>query len=256
MPAKVTLAVALTLSILLAPEVAHAGETAEAIVDSSGRTSVSAKDWMDGTPQASGPACTWRPGSLTGGFQAGQSKIENGRYYRIWVKTCPEGSVTEVWVPDISPRELAQEHEQEIIDQIPELMPQFAPPLKPQYKGHPTHIWFTAKDLKPRMTTASVPQISITLTATPINTVFHTGSNAGDFDCKAIPKALGECDFTYTETSKDAPDLQFEAGVTVRWKISYTVSGGGGAGDLTPVNKKTPIRIMVAKIQTLGGAAP
>jgi hypothetical protein len=257
MPTKIALALALTCWMLVASEIAHAGASGGVVVDSSGRTTVGAKDWMDGTPQSSGPACSWRPGGLSGGFQSGQTKFEDGRYYPVWVKTCPDGTVSEVWVPDISPGELAKAHEKEVIDQIPALLPQFAPPLKPQYKGYPTHIWFTAKDLKPVTVTASVPQISITLTATPINTVFNSGSSDGDFDCTNVPKALGECDFTYKETSKDAPDLQFEAGVTVRWKISYSVTGGaGGSVDLKPFEKTTPIRIMVAKIQAVGGAAP
>ena len=255
MRVKVGPAFVIFVAVLLPPRVAFAGFGGTTTVDETGREVVSVRDWIEGTAQGSGPACVWRPGGLTGGYQAGQTRIETGHYFRLWTKTCPNGTVTEIWVPDISPAELAQAHAQEIIDQIPKLTPQFAPPLKPQYVGFATHIWFTANDLKPKTTTASVPQLSITLTATPTNVIFNSASTNGDLDCTTIPTKIGDCDFTYRETSKNAPDLQFEAGVTIQWNITYATTDGQ-SGTLQPIHIKTPIRIAVAQIQTINGTAP
>jgi hypothetical protein len=127
-------------------------------------------------------------------------------------------------------------------------------PIGVQYRTWPTNIYFMPDQLAVRAATATLPSgfvISVQPVATKVT--FHPGTSDGEaFVCPTVPLAVDQCQYTYRETSKDAEDLKFFAGVSIEWGFVFT-SSGPGTMTFPPETLTQPMRIPVAKIQIIGG---
>ena len=131
-------------------------------------------------------------------------------------------------------------------------VPWLAPPGL-QYKSWPTDIYFRPEQLTVPATTATLPS-GFVVSVQPVARVvtFHPGVSDGeDFVCPMLPVAFEQCRYTYWEKSKDARDLKFVAGVSIEWGFLFS-STGLGSVTFPPETLVQPLRIPVAKIQTVG----
>ena len=101
--------------------------------------------------------------------------------------------------------------------------------------------------------TATLPS-RFAISVQPVASVvtFDPGTSDGeDFVCPMLPVAFEQCRYTYWETSKDAKDLKFFASVSITWNFVFS-STGPGSVTFPPATLVEPLRIPVAKIQTIG----
>ncbi len=126
-------------------------------------------------------------------------------------------------------------------------------PVGVQYRSWPTNIYFKPEQLTAPPATATLPS-GFAITVQPVANVvtFHPGTSDGEaFVCPTLPVAVEQCQYTYWETSKDADDLKFFAGVSIEWSFVFS-STGPGTVTFPPETLDQPLRIPVAKIQTVG----
>ncbi len=126
-------------------------------------------------------------------------------------------------------------------------------PIGLQYRSWPTNIYFMPEQLTVPAATATLSS-GFAISIQPVAKVvtFHSGTSDGEpFVCPKLPVAVMECQYTYRETSKDAEDLKFFAGVSIEWDFVFSSTGPGTVA--FPSETLTqPMRIPVAKIQTIG----
>jgi hypothetical protein len=126
-------------------------------------------------------------------------------------------------------------------------------PIGVQYRSWPTNIYFTPAQLTVSAATATLPS-GFFISVQPVATVvtFHPGTSDGEaFVCPTVPVAVEQCQYTYRETSKNADELKFFAGVSIEWDFVFT-SSGPGTITFPSATLDQPMRIPVAKIQTIG----
>ncbi len=126
-------------------------------------------------------------------------------------------------------------------------------PVGVQYRSWPTNIYFKPEQLTAPPATATLPS-GFAIGVQPVAKVvtFHPGTSDGEaFVCPTLPVAVEQCQYTYWETSKDADDLKFFAGVSIEWAFVFS-STGPGTVTFPPETLNQPLRISVAKIQTVG----
>jgi hypothetical protein len=131
-------------------------------------------------------------------------------------------------------------------------LPLLAPPGL-QYRSWPTDIYFKPEQLTVPAATATLPS-GFVVSVQPVARVvtFDPGTSDGeDFVCPMLPVAFEQCRYTYRETSKDAADLKFFASVSIEWGFVFR-STGPGSVTFPPETLVQPMRIPVAKIQTVG----
>ena len=131
-------------------------------------------------------------------------------------------------------------------------VPLLAPPGL-QYKSWPTDVYFKPEQLTVPAVTATLPS-RFAISVQPVASVvtFDPGTSDGeDFVCPMLPVAFEQCRYTYRETSKDAKDLKFFASVSITWNFVFS-STGPGSVTFPPATLVEPLRIPVAKIQTIG----
>jgi hypothetical protein len=126
-------------------------------------------------------------------------------------------------------------------------------PVGLQYKSWPTNIYFKPEQLTAPASTATLPS-GFVVSVQPVAKVvtFHPGTSDGEaFVCPMLPIAIEQCHYTYRETSKDAKDLKFFAGVSIEWGFVFS-STGPGTVTFPSETLDQPLRIPVAKIQIIG----
>jgi hypothetical protein len=131
-------------------------------------------------------------------------------------------------------------------------VPLLAPPGL-QYRSWPTDVYFKPEQLTVPAVTATLPS-GFAISVQPVASVvtFDPGTSDGeDFVCPMLPVAFEQCRYTYRETSKDATDLKFFASVSITWNFVFS-STGPGSVTFPPATLVEPLRIPVAKIQTIG----
>jgi hypothetical protein len=131
-------------------------------------------------------------------------------------------------------------------------VPLLAPPGL-QYRSWPTDVYFKPEQLTVPAVTATLPS-GFAVSVQPVASVvtFDPGTSDGEnFVCPMLPVAFEQCRYTYRETSKNAPDLKFFASVSITWNFVFS-STGPGSVTFPPATLVEPLRIPVAKIQTIG----
>jgi hypothetical protein len=174
-------------------------------------------------------------------------------------------SATIVWLPRrADPRAMADRAEQ----YLPLPAPQISTSPAADHLlvvGLPTWLWVDPSSWKPLSSTVSVTGVTVTVTAVPERVVWQTGdgqtvvcrgpSRAYD---PAIPdeQQSTDCSHVYRQTSETAPGHAFQLTATTEWRVSWTVSGATGGGDLGVVRRTSaPVPVRVGEVQTVNVAS-
>jgi hypothetical protein len=137
-------------------------------------------------------------------------------------------------------------------------------PVGEQLVSLPTWLWLDRDQWQPRSATASVPGISVTVTATPARVEWSMGDgmtvtcegSGTPFPVSGDPRAASpDCGHTYTRSSAGLSNEAFPVTARVFWRIAW--SGGGEAGSLPDLQTTSSTALRVAESQALvtGGGA-
>ena len=102
--------------------------------------------------------------------------------------------------------------------------------------------------------------MSVTVTALPSSVTWDMGT--GDrVVCRGPGRAYDprrweeeqatDCSYTYRRSSAGQPNQRFPVRATMTWRVSWTVSGIAGGGDLGEVSRSTSFGLRVAEGQAL-----
>lgn len=181
-----------------------------------------------------------------------------------YVRSCqgPDGrqdAYGVVFVPDaVDPLTLAQE----ALRRLPLPLPSVGtspPPDRDQVVHVPTWLW-VEDAWAPVSATASVPGVSVTVTAVPDSVAWEMG-NGDSVVCdgpgtpydpsRPDAEQSTDCSYTYTASSAGQPGERFTVTATQRWRVTWTAIGVAGGGDLGTVSRSTQFTLRVAEGQAL-----
>ena len=203
-------------------------------------------------PGTGGPSCAWTLLSLPG--QSGTwdpYRDSSGILWQAWSKACTGQPTLTYWVPVLPPSSVVPEYRDDIIRMIPETLPVWSPLMPTQYVSYPTYVWLEKAKTVDIVLPVLIPSVSATMTAKVGKVVFNPGIDADAVTCAGVPLKRKDCAYTYRQTSKDEPNLRYQASVSVTWDISWTASTGE-SGTLAPFVATADMPIAVAKIQAVG----
>lgn len=223
----------------------------------------------------SGTACRWAPetayDSSTGtGSRTPITMRLNGLRYRLFNRTC-NGRRRLVWIPQLSPRQLATQSSLLVYGKLPRPGFRFAPSTDDAVVKVGTWIWTDPSAWKPVTATAWIPTptgiIWTRTTATPITMRFdtddavHMGGGRGNTTClgPGVPwtpvagdTASSPCSYTYRHASSSRPGGRFPATMSITWAITWTSNVGAG-GILPPYTNSANLTVRVRELQALVG---
>lgn len=231
-----------------------------------------------GTPPRSGSsggsACTWRM-LVTFDSSIGRttniSRVVSGIRYDLYERRC--GAVfTDVWIPRLSPSQLARSAAVSAQARLPAPVANFAPVADSVVVKLPVWFWVESSWWTPVSATAWIPTALGTLwartTATPVRVKFWTqddaspdGPGTGSTSCAGPGRpwqvALGDeavsaCSYTFAHSSGSRPSGRFVGVVGVEWRISWTSSTGAG-GMLPSHTTASFVTTRVGELQALVG---
>lgn len=130
-----------------------------------------------------------------------------------------------------------------------------------QLVGVPTWLWVSG-GWAPRTAVASVPGVSVTVLAEPVQVSWDMG-DGGRLVCdgpgrafdRRLPEAAQstDCSYAYSESSAGQPGERFMVTGTVTWRVSWSAAGVAGGGDLGEVTRSAAVPLRVAEGQALIG---
>lgn len=154
--------------------------------------------------------------------------------------------------PFVSPRDVADG----VLDRMNLPLPQ--PRISPagdQVVNLPMWAWLEGWTV--RQETATVPGVSVTVTATPTKAVWTFGDGTtvtcngpGTAWSPSLPQDP-PCGHTFKRSSASTVDRSFHVKVAVTWTASYVVAGGAGGGALPAVVRTTEFAVRVAEVQAV-----
>ena len=125
----------------------------------------------------------------------------------------------------------------------------------------PTWLWINGGLWKSRSVTASAGGVTATATATPVDVVWGMGEGhqtvcAGPgtpYDTSRPASAQStNCSYTWTTSSAGQPNSSFAVSATVEWRVTWTVIGAVGGGNLGIVDSPTStVAMRVAEVQAI-----
>lgn len=122
----------------------------------------------------------------------------------------------------------------------------------------PTWLWIDRGPWEARSATASVPGVSVTVTATPARVEWSMGDGSTvtcDWPGTPYPRdgdpraASPDCGHTYARSSAGLPGQAFPVSATVSWDIAW--AGGGQTGTLPDLQTTGSAAFRVAESQAL-----
>jgi hypothetical protein len=184
------------------------------------------------------------------------------------VKTCfaPTGQEISYALIPVGPRRNVTRLAAQAMRQLPLTAPQVAtsPPVgRDQLVNLPTWLWLT-NGWQVRSATASLPGVSVTVTAQPQRVVWEMG-NGDQVVCpgpgrryeprRSAAVQSTDCSYTYRRSSARQPDQRYRVSATTVWRVTWSATGAAGGGDLGEVSRSTSFGLRVAEGQTLVTAA-
>lgn len=247
--------------------VAFASDTASADTSSAVITDNSGADVVAGTlrsergERASSEAvhCTYRALSLSPDAKVydldGNPLVVDGtgQWYEKWCGTDFHGAV---YVSRVDPLDLLAEARSRLNLPLPQ--PQLSPAGE-QLVNLRTWLWIRPEDWRPLAASAGVPGITVTVVASPHTAVWSMGDGTL-LECGpgtvynasvSASEQSTDCSHTYERSSAAQPGHTYSVSVTVRWRLSWTVDGGTGGGDLGTIARTTSLRVPVAEVQAV-----
>jgi hypothetical protein len=130
------------------------------------------------------------------------------------------------------------------------------PADRQQLPNLPTWLWLDRESWGPRTATASIPGLSVTVTAVPVMVTWTMG-DGGRVVCDGPgtpfdPARQPSCDYTYRRSSAGEPAGRFTVTATTTWNIIWTASGSvTGGGTLPPLARSAQTALAVAEVQAI-----
>lgn len=187
----------------------------------------------------------------------------------------------------VSPRQLATEAVQSLQAPVPALQmspPTLTNPNAWQYVNIPTWVWVATTQWVALHATASVPGVSVTATAVPIQLVltYQAGGGvnegagateqvvcdgpgtpysavlaAAENPQQPIMAASPDCGWTWERSAAGSADEKLQVTATIVYKASWAVSGAAGGGGLGTINSPTATyQVTVGEIESLNTGGP
>jgi hypothetical protein len=168
-----------------------------------------------------------------------------------------------LWVPDsqpaVAPAVLAQTARRYLPLPAPGIRTSPAVSVD-QVVNVPTWLWVDPATWGPRSATASVPNETATVTATPVSVTWTLGDGSrvvchgpgtpytGGDPARPSP----DCGHLYRRSSAGQPGLRYPVTATTSWRISWVASGVVAAsGSLAPLARTATTTLRVAEAQTV-----
>jgi hypothetical protein len=192
---------------------------------------------------------------------------EEGAYYTA---SCHWGAISyqnwmtifNLWVPAdrpaVAPAVLAQTARRYL--PLPPPGIRTSPAAAVQVVNVPTWLWVDPATWGPRSATASVPNETATVTATPVSVTWTMGdgrrvvcSGPGTPYTGGDPAAPSpDCGHVYRRSSAGQAGLRYPVTATTSWRISWVASGVVAAsGTLEPLARTATTSLRVAEAQTV-----
>ena len=170
----------------------------------------------------------------------------------------PPGGTGYVFISTVDPAVLAEQAKRTLPLTPPDV--QTSPSADDdQLVGVPTWLW-VGDAWAPRSATASLPGVSVTVTATPGSVVWDMG-NGDRVVCQSPGTAydpdrpngeqVTDCSYTYSRSSAHQPGQRYPVTATMTWEVSWTASGVAGGGSLGALSRSTTFGLRVAEAQAL-----
>lgn len=200
------------------------------------------------------------------------TKVVNGIRYRLYERIARDGSSTLVWIPMVTPTQLARQAAVQVRSLLPVPRPRLAPPADAGVVTVGTWVWLDATNWVPVSVYAWIPtetgSVWARTTATPVVLNFSTeddgtptGTRRGIVSCRGPGRvwqpsdgdhAVSACMYTYRHASTSRPNGVFAAAVSVQWRIVWTSNAGSG-GTLPNEIVSAPLSVKVDELQALVG---
>ena len=174
------------------------------------------------------------------------------------------GPVGLTWVPAgrpaVPPAVLAQEAARLVAAPAPSI--QLNPPAGSDHLVNlESWLWVDPSTWGPRSATASVPNESATVVATPVSVTWTMGDGAKvtcrgpgvPYDPNRPPEGQRtNCSHTYKRSSAGQPGQRYAVSATTTWSLSWTATGVVTAsGTLPPLLRTTTTTLRVAEAQAI-----
>ena len=218
-----------------------------------------------GTPSGGGSSspsnCTYNFVAVEAGtpiFDVDGTPINTDRSGKWYEKQCGSVYYGLIFVPAgtagpvVSPRDVADG----VLDRMNLPLPQ--PRISPagdQLVNLPMWVWL--EGWTTRQESASVPGVSVTVTAKPTKAVWTFGDGT-TLTCQGPGVAWTPtsppnppCGHTFKRSSATTRDRTYSVKVAITWNASYTVAGGAGGGPLPAVVRTTEFAVRVAEVQAV-----
>ena len=191
---------------------------------------------------------------------------QQGRWFTVACKRpdSPEYTYTLRYIPlrsvqGVQPVDLAEEARRQL--QLPQPEIRTSPPGgTDSVVGVPVYLWVPAETWEAEEATAEIPGVAVAVRAEPDRTVWDMG-NGDQVLCLGLTDAWdpavsedaqpSRCRYSYRTTSAGQPNEQFTLTATVYWKVSWSVVGAPGGGDLGEIGRSATTAVRVAQIQTV-----
>jgi hypothetical protein len=142
---------------------------------------------------------------------------------------------------------------------VPAPLPRLSPPADvPHLVGMPEWLAVDPASLAPVEVTASVPGVTVTLTASPVATVWDPGDGTAPFGCAGAGDAWSpgaaspSCTHTYQWSStRSDPGGTYAASVSTLWDLEWACAPACGSGTLPQVTRASGYDLLVRQGQAL-----
>jgi hypothetical protein len=209
------------------------------------------------TPTAGGPALTFTASCMDPAAVSTPLNL-NVRFMIPVPADRPPGSPQPAAQTAVSPAVLARQAYRFLPLPTPAIRTN-PPADRQQLANLPTWLWLGRTSWGPRTATASIPGLSVTVTAVPV-VVTWTMGDGGRVVCRgpgtafepAQPARRPSCVYTYRRSSAGQPAGRFTVTATTTWNIAWTASGSvTGGGTLPPLARSAQTALAVAEVQAI-----
>jgi len=216
-----------------------------------------------------GPQCTYTPdGTNPADHPDVYDRTKDPSEGSYWIKTCDDGTVDFVWVPNgtdpsagpvVTPAQLAQQAYNRL--RLPLPVPEFNP-RRSSSAGDATLVtiptWFWVTDWSGASQRTQAGGVWAEVTAEPVSTEWTPGDGSPPVRCpgagvpwrEGMDESASTCKYAYTQSSATQPGNRYTGRVTVTWRVTWQGSGGVG-GTLPLMTRGTTFGIAVMERQTV-----
>jgi hypothetical protein len=229
------------------------GASIEAVVVSDG------SGGSGGGGSGSGVTCTYE---VPHGDPVQLYRTIDGVPYELNFRHCSDGTLTVLWIPQVSGTDLAAIARDEVRRRLPLPRLRSAPQPERGVVQVGTWIWVEPEIWRPVTATATIPGLSATVTATPRRLGFDPGDGhhgTGAITCDGPGKpwlpAYGDelasnCMYTYRHASSLSPTGTWTATTSIEWDVAFAATDGS-TDDLGRLTTRADQPMSVGEIQGL-----